>query len=189
MRILTAALMLAFATPAMAELRADGTTALLGLGVAQNGISVALEEHGGAYVATIAPGEFTLTFAGALPDGGVTFGPEGLFDLIDLPPETGLFGFAASFAREEGPYASHFLTDPLCASQDYGPGYNVLDASHAANGGYPVAELQTGAASRGCEVEGRLPSDVDLLGRINPLHAVIRTAAGLERLVLVFVGS
>lgn len=189
MRVLSFALTLAIATPAMAELRPDGTTALLGLGVAQNGAAVALEEQGGAYMATISSGPFTLTFAGAMPEGGVTFGPEGLFDLIDLPPETGLFGMGTAFAREEGPNATHFLTDPLCASQYYGPGFNVLDASRAVDGGYPVTGLQTGAASRDCETADRLPSDTDLLGRINPLHAVIRMNAGLEQLVLIFVGS
>ena len=189
MRILSLALTFALATPVMADLRADGTTTLFGLGVAQNGAPVALQEHDGAFVATIAPGQFSLTFSGALPEGGVTFGPEGLFDLIDLPPETGLFGFGTAFAREEGPFAPHFLTDPLCGSAYYGPGFNVLDASRAADGGYPVTGLFTGAASRNCTAKDRLPSDEDLLGQINPLYAVIRTDAGLERLVVVFVGS
>lgn len=190
MRLLLFALTLALATPAMAELRPDGTTALLGFGVAQNGTAVALQEQDGAYVAELSPGQFTLTFSGKAPDFvGITFGQEGFFDLMDLPPETGLFGPGTAYAREEGPEAAHFMTDPLCASEYYGPGFNVLDETRATAEGFPVAALYVDSASRRCEAQDRLPSDVDLLGRVSPLHAVVRTDAGMERLILRFVGS
>lgn len=190
MRLTTFCVAFLLATPALAELRPDGTTALLGLGIAQNGTLVAMEEYDGVYYAPIEPGPFVLTFPSGLPDVvGVTFGQEGLFDLIDLPPETGLFGPGTSYARNEGPDAPQFMTDPLCASAYYGPGYNLLDATRATDDGFPVAALQVDSASRRCEVEGRLPSDINLLERpVEPIHAVIRTDAGLERIILSFWG-
>lgn len=187
MRTLSIALLLAFATPVAAE---DFSTALSGLGVAQNGAAITLEEQGGAYVAQIVPGPFTLTFVGDMPDViAVTFGQTGLFEMMDLPPETGLFGPGTAYAREEGPGATHFMTDPLCGSQYYGPGFNVLDASRSTAEGFPVAGLQVDSASRRCDAEGRLPTDVELLGQIDPLYAVVRTDAGDARLILRFVGS
>lgn len=190
MRVLPVLLFIALATPALADLRPDGTTAQLGLGVVQNGVTVALDPVGEAYVAQLSPGGFTLTITGGTPEVlAVSFGSEGLFDLIDLPPETRLFGPGTAYAREEGPGAVHFMTDPLCASTYYGPGFNLLDDTRRTPEGYPVAALHVDAASRSCTVEGRLPSDTDLLGRLSPIYAVVRTDAGIERLILQFVGS
>lgn len=188
MRIFPFIAALTLATPALADLRPDGTTALLGLGLSQNGAQVAMEEHGGTYYATVAPGPFVFTFADAQPEiVAVTFGHEGLFDLIDLPPDQGLFGPGTAYARHAGPSAAHFMTDPLCASDHYGPGFNALDATRATDAGFPVTALQVGSTSRGCEAEDRLPSDTNLLERrVAPLHAVIRTDAGIERLILSF---
>lgn len=173
-----------------------------GLGLLQNGAAVALEDAGGIFVAHLSPGPFIITFRGT-PDGthdgpsdgkvpaplAITFGGDGLFDMMDLPPQTGLFGPASSYARYEGPDAAHYMADPACASDGFGPGFNLLDASHAVPEGYPVAALQTDSASRTCTVEGRLPTDTDLLGLVNPIHAVIRTGDRDTRLILRFVGS
>lgn len=190
MRIAALCLATALATPAFAELRPDGTTALLGLGLTQNGTVLPLEQRGMAYVVSLAPGAFMLTFPGQVHEVvAITFGPEGIFDLLDLPPETGLFGPGSAYAREEGPEAAHFMTDPLCTSPSYGPGFNYLDATRATAEGYPVAALQVDSASRTCKVAERLPGGVNLLGRVNPLYAVVRTDAGIERLILQFVGS
>ncbi|ABD54622.1 hypothetical protein [Jannaschia sp. CCS1] len=188
--VLCLTLTLTAAAPAMAEPRPDGTTARLGLGVTQNGVTIPLEGQGDAYIAHLVPGPFLLTFAEPPLDiVAVTFGREGLHRMLDLPPETGLFGPGTAYAREEGPEAAHFMTDPLCASQYYGPGFNLLDQSRRTPDGYPVAAVQVDSASRHCAAAGRLPVDVDLLGRIDPLYAVIRTEAGDDRLILRFVGS
>ncbi|OAN84522.1 hypothetical protein A8B78_06595 [Jannaschia sp. EhC01] len=191
MRILALVAALAWcAVPAVAELRPDGTTMRLGLGLAQNGVPVVLEQQGKAYVATLAPGPFVLTFPDQTPEiVGVTFGPEGLFDLLDLPPEAGLFGPASGYARLDGPEAAHYMADPLCASPHFGPGFNLLDPTRRTAEGYPVTTLEVDAASCTCTAEGRLPSETDLLGRISPLYVVVRTDAGTQRLILHVGGS
>ena len=172
--------------PAMAEDR----TGHLGLGLEQDGVQITFAEANGAYVATLSAAPFAFTFPEPLPDVvGVTFGPEGLFALMDLPPETGLFGPGSGYAREEGLNAAHFMTDPLCASALYGPGFNYLDAERRAGDRYPVAAIEVDAASRRCEAENRLPEDTNLIGRVNPLHVVVRVGDRMERLILRFVSG
>ncbi len=186
MRIAALLLSLSLTHPVMAEDR----TARLGLGVEQDGVSVVLSIENGAYVATLSAAPFAFTLPEPLPEVlGVTFGQTGLFDLLEHPSETGLFGPATGYARDAGLDAAHFMTDPLCASAYYGPGFNYLDAERRFGNRYPVEAIHVDAASRSCEVEERLPSDTDLIGRINPLYVVVRVEDELERLVLRFVGS
>ncbi len=186
MRIAALVLSFALASPVAAQDR----TALLGLGVEQDRVAVAMSLEGGTYVATLAAAAFDFTLPEPFPEVlGVTFGPEGLFDLLDLPPETGLFGPGTGYARETGLDAAHFMTDPLCASQYYGPGFNYLDAERRTGNRYPVAAIQVDSASRRCDVPERLPSDTNLIGRINPLYVVVRDDDSIERLILRFVGS
>lgn len=183
MRILPVLLTMSAMSPAIAQ---DAPP----LGVSQYGAPVALEEAGEAYVVQIAPGPFTLTFADPVPDVvAVTFGREGLFDSLSSKSEDGLFGTASAYARDPGPNAAHFMTDPLCASTYFGPGYNRLDADRRTDEGYPVAQLLADSRSRRCDVAGQFPTDTDLLGLINPIYAVVRTDAGDTPLIIRFVGS
>ncbi len=190
---LTAAIVgltLALSPSAEAQMREDGSTELLGLSVAQDGAPVALSVEDGAYVATLNAAAFEFTLPDPLPDVfGVTFGDETLFDLLNEPPETGLFGPGSGYAREEGLFAAHFLTDPLCASPHYGPGFNYLDSDRRRGNAYPVAAIHVDAASRGCEAEGRLPSETNLIGLIAPIHVVVRVDDVMERLILRFVSG
>ena len=119
---------------------------------------------------------------------GVTFRAEGLFDLLDGPPETALFGPGSGYARHRGPDAVHFLADPLCANPAYGRGYNYLDAEARRGTSYPVAEIHVDSASRDCAAEGRWPLEADLMGLVSPLYVVVRVDGRMERLVLRFVG-
>lgn len=186
MRIAALLLSLSLTHPVMAQDR----TARLGLGVEQDGVSVMLSLENGAYAATLSAAPFAFTLPEPPPEVlGVTFGQIGLFDLLELPPETGLFGPATGYARDAGPSAAHFMTDPLCASPSYGPGFNHLDAERRSGARYPVQAIHVDAGSRDCDVEGRLPNDTNLIGRINPLHVVVRVGEEVERLVLRFVGS
>ena len=190
MRSIAFALTFLLTSPALAEDVAYLDAAPLGLGVTQNGEALMLEERNGALVAELLPEPFVLTFTDAQPDVvAVTFGREGLFDMLDLPPETGLFGPGTAYARTEGPDAVHFMTDPLCGSEYYGPGFNILDESRRTTEGFPVRALMVGSASRRCDAEDRLPSDVNLMGVVGTLYAVVRTDAGDTRLILRFVGS
>lgn len=165
-------------------------TPLLGVEVVQNGAPVPVQVQDGVTVATLSAAPFGLSFPGGAPDVvGVTFGQPGLFDLLDIPPETGLFGSGTSYARNTGLTAGFFMTDPLCASAYYGPGFNLLDADRRSGDTYPVHAIEVDSRSNTCDADNILPVDVNLIGRLNPIHMVIRTDDGIEALILSFVGS
>ncbi|MBF9045433.1 hypothetical protein HKCCE4037_19010 [Rhodobacterales bacterium HKCCE4037] len=182
MRLALACLSLALASAAQGQ--------ELGLTVTQNGAPVAVSVEDGITIATLNAAPFELVLSDPLPDTlYLTFGPDILFDLIDLPPEQGLFGPAMGYAREPGPDAPLFMTDPACDPGDYGLPFNYLESDHRRGNAYPVSAIHADSASRGCLADGRLPMETDLIGTISPLYAVLRAGGVTERLVLRFVGS
>ncbi|WP_224814423.1 hypothetical protein [Hasllibacter sp. MH4015] len=190
MRNFALGLCLCLTSPAIADDRVDGTSLGLGLRVTQNGVQVPLEALDGVYTANLLPAPFEFVFPGHSPElVGVAFGVPGLFALIDELPEAGLFAPGTGYAREAGPDAAHFMTDPRCAGDDLGVGINYLNPDQRDGDGYRVAAIHVDGASRGCLAEGRLPEDTNLMGLVNPIHVVIGTDDGEERLILHFVGS
>ncbi|MEN0079322.1 MAG: hypothetical protein AAF753_09450 [Pseudomonadota bacterium] len=167
-------------------------SAALGLHIMQHGEPVALRaEPDGRYRATILPAPFGLDFPDKAPEQlFVTFGLPGLFELLDAPPEEGLFGPASAYARHQSPRSAHFLTDPQCAGALLRPGFNILEAAHREGTLYPVARIEVDNASRACRAAGPLPIGTDLLGYESELHAVMMMDNGqIVPLILEFAGS
>jgi hypothetical protein len=98
--LLCAALLVAIAAP-RAHAEVPDLIPELGMRVVQNGTLAPMTvDDDGVWRVTLAAGPFAFEFPGGPPEAfAVTFGLEGLFGLLDRPPEWGFFGMGAAMAR------------------------------------------------------------------------------------------
>ncbi|MBF9060042.1 hypothetical protein HKCCSP123_12695 [Rhodobacterales bacterium HKCCSP123] len=165
------------APPAHAE--DQGLIPELRMRVVQNGLVVPMAVEGdGLWHVTLSAGPFAFEFPGGPPEAfAVTFGPDGLFDLLDRPPDGGFFGPGAAMARYERPDPVHYFTDPACLGPEFGPPFNLLRPVHAEGNRFPVGAILHNPPRPDCGGADALAEGVDLLGSVPRFYAVMQVTA------------